>query len=343
VLAARLGDCRSPYLIIVYRVVSHVDHTLGAGIGGVVNARPSLEDSWSKLRWAEAIYTSLRTEIEATEQQMSHRFTVEVDPSAGEYEFYVHDLPTLDPSWGLRIGDCVHNARCALDYLMVGLVALGTGRAPQDVEDVQFPIYKERNRFNGAIGELKKNQILTGWLSRVEELQPFNAGNPSIWGWSEDGFGDEHMPPLPFGLDRLTTLDNIDKHRCILRPYIGPKLWGGSLDAPAEFKFIGGNVPMLPLTEGALVGSVRYETPLPSSWDPSQDDLRRNYPIQVSFNEPSIDKSVVRILSYCLWAAGAALRIFEPVFKRRQPPLLVTTSLPPRPPSLNESASVSSS
>lgn len=44
-----------------------------------------------------------------------------------------------------------------------------------------------------------------------------------------------------------------------------------------------------------------------------------------------MDKSVIRILAYCLWAAEATLKIFEPVFTRQQPPLLVTASLPPGP------------
>jgi hypothetical protein len=301
-----------------------------------VITQPSLRDSWIKLQWACSIYSSLRNEIEALEQQQSHWFTVDVAPDSGEYSFYVHDLPALDSTWGLRLGDCLHSARCALDYLMVGLVALGMGKNPQDVEDVQFPIYSERSRFNGAVGELKKHQVLSGWLSRVEELQPFNAGNPSIWGWSEDDFGDERMPRLPFGLDRLTTLDNVDKHRCILHPYVGPKLWASSLDAPTEFRFVSGSTPMEPLKEGSLIGRVRYDIPLPGSWEPTQEDLRRNYPIQVSFNEPSLDKSVVHILAWCLWAVEATLRIFEPVFAHRKPPLLVTASLPPHPAGLDD-------
>jgi hypothetical protein len=309
----------------------------------LVNPKPSLEDEWLKLHWASSIYSSLRKEIETVEQRKSHRFTVQVDSDSGEYTFYVHDLPELEPSWGLRIGDCLHSARCALDYLMVGLVALGTGKKPQDVEEVQFPIYQNRNRFNGAIGELKKNQLLTGWLARVEELQPYNAGNPSIWGWSEDGLGDESMPRLPFGLDRLTILDNIDKHRCILHPYNGTKLWGRSLDAPPGFRFLSGNQSMEPLSEGSLIGRVRYETPLPQAWEPTQEDLERNYPIQVSFNEPSLDKSVVHILAWCLWAVQATLMIFGPVFERRSPPLLVTASLPPRPEGLDDHTSPSSS
>lgn len=85
---------------------------------------------------------------------------------------------------------------------------------------------------------------------------------------------------------------------------------------------------MDPLTEGAVIARVQYAVPLPGPWEPDKADMKRNLPIQVSFSEPSFDKSVIRILAWCLWAVETTLRIFEPVFVSRRPPLLVTTSLP---------------
>jgi hypothetical protein len=304
---------------------------------------PTLDDAWLKLGWAEQIYAALHSEIVAVEKIQPHRISVEIDQDAGEYLYRVHDLPALPDTWGLRIGDCLHNARCALDYLMVSLVALGTGAKPEDIDNVQFPVWPTRSQFNSAIAEWRKPeyQVLAGWLGRVEELQPYNAGNPSIWGWSEDGFGEEATPRLPGGLDRLTTLDNIDKHRCILRPWNGAKLWGGTLKAPDGFRFLGSSRPMDPLTEGAVIGREQYQTPLPCNWLPDPAELRRHFPIQVSFSEPSMDKSVIRILAWCLWAARATLQIFDPVFTQRKPPLLVTASLLPSPPEGAEAPAVS--
>jgi hypothetical protein len=187
-----------------------------------------LDDAWLKLRWAEQNYHALRSEIEAVEQAEAHRISVKVDRDAGEYVFRVHDLPELNPTWGLRAGDCLHNARCALDYLMVSLVSLGTGTKPVDISssNSQFPIWPGKKEFNSATGEWRKpeHQVLAGWLARIEELQPYNAGNPSIWGWADTGTGYERFPPLPSALARLSELDNIDKHRCILRPWHGPKV-----------------------------------------------------------------------------------------------------------------------
>ena len=54
---------------------------------------PTLDDAWAKLGWAEENYNVLRREIEAVEQRDFHRISVQVDQEAGEYVFYVHDLP----------------------------------------------------------------------------------------------------------------------------------------------------------------------------------------------------------------------------------------------------------
>ena len=211
---------------------------------------------------------------------------------------------------------------------MVRLITLATGEEPEDVPRAWLPICSDKATFDGRIKELRRNPHLAGWLARIEELQPYNAGNPSIWGWSNTG--REAFPLLPYGLDRLTKLDNIDKHRCILRPWNGPKFWGGSLNAPPEFRSAGGSRPEDPLIEGAEIGRVWYQTPLPSEWVPDQVDMKRNFPFDI-VQRPSPDKSVIRILAWCLWSARATLQIFEPVFTQGKPPLLVTESLPPPP------------
>jgi hypothetical protein len=168
-----------------------------------------LSDAYDKLRWARNHYETLRGQIQPFEQRDSHTITCEVDPDAGEYVFYVHSLEPPDPDWGLWIGDCLHNARTALDYLMVRLVALVRGIPPRDVEDIQFPIYDDPQKFASRMGGLKKEPLFSGYLTRIEELQPFHQGNPSIWGLNGN------LPllhALPTALQRLSLLDNVDKH-----------------------------------------------------------------------------------------------------------------------------------
>jgi hypothetical protein len=105
---------------------------------------------------------------------------------------------------------------------------------------------------------------------------------------------------------------------------------------PPEFRFIGGSRPHDPLVDGAQIGLLRYEAPLPLEWVPDQVEMKRNFPIQVSLGEPLLENSVVRVLGFCLWSARATLEIFDPVFTHGKPPLPVTVSQPLPPPALDQ-------
>jgi hypothetical protein len=79
--------------------------------GGVTCMPTSLDDARDKLRWAEQHLEALRREIEPFEEANPYRISVNIDHDAGEYVFYVHDLPDLSPDWSLRIGDCAWGSK----------------------------------------------------------------------------------------------------------------------------------------------------------------------------------------------------------------------------------------
>jgi hypothetical protein len=283
----------------------------------------SLDDARDKLRWAEQHLEALRREIEPFEEANPYRISVNIDDDAGEYVFYVHDLPDLSPDWSLRIGDCVHNARTALNYLMVQLVSGVTGDAPKDIDDFEFPVYDEPKRFNGAIGNLRQNLAFAGYLTRMEELQPFNHANPSIWGL--DAHGLPNLSGLPIALKRLSDLDNMDKHRVLHAVWLGVS-WARSPSPtfPPEFQNVSRSTSNHPLEDGAEVGRWKFQTPLPFGWKPNEMDMQRYFPLEVSFDEPLALNAVLEVLPFCLWGVGAILRLFEPVFVNGAPPLPVT-------------------
>jgi len=64
---------------------------------------------------------------------------------------HVHGLKAGDPEWALRIGDCLRNARTALDYLMGRLVCVAAGKGPMDIDDVHFPICTTPMRFQDGL------------------------------------------------------------------------------------------------------------------------------------------------------------------------------------------------
>jgi hypothetical protein len=293
----------------------------------------SLYEAREKARWAGHHYETLRPEIEAFRGRDDHRITVDIDRDAGQYVFRVFDLPSLDPDWGLRIGDCLHNARTALDYLMVRLYALGTGQDPREIESIQFPVYDTRDEFAGSrsVQKFRKVPTLGGYLARVEELQPLNAENPSIWGFNQWGLANPSL--LPMALGRLSTWDNMDKHRVIHAAWLGGAVKLGSNPlAPAGFKCVSESTTYGSLEDGAEIGHWTFETPLPSEWTPTEMQMKRHFPIDVAIDEPTqLITSVLTVLPLCLWTVNTVLDIFEPVFSEGKPPLPVTVSLPDKP------------
>lgn len=306
--------------------------------------RPSLKDAFDKLDRAKEHLKTLRREIEPVEQRDTHTIGFEVDADAGKYTFYVRDLePLPDNDWGLVIGDCLHNARTALDYLMVRLVALVTQQSPRDIDSVRFPIYDSPKQFAGAVGELRKHPAFSGYLARIEELQPHNLGNPSVWGtrqlllpWLSPGETKLQQVPvmhsLPTALNRLSLLDNLDKHRVIHAAWLAVELnfmddqLEPTLRPPPGFELKGGTIACLgPLEDGAEVGSMEFRTPLPCDWEPEQVDMKRQFSLRVSlYDERPFAAGVLEVLPSCLWGVEAVLSLFEPVFSDLQPPLPVT-------------------
>lgn len=295
---------------------------------------PSLEDPRRKYERARTHYEPLTREIEAFEQSHPYRIRCEVDKDQGKYTFYVNDLAATGMDWGVRMGDLVHNLRSALDHLAVQLVALCTGQDPAAVEHVDFPIYSSPGDFVGwrssLLGGAKQPKapvpLLPGYLARLEELQPYNAGDPSIWGYDHIGF-----VILPGMLERISKLDNVDKHRVIHSTWHGVELFPRKdhlPELPSGFIELGMSRKMEPLVEDAEVGSWSFKPPLPSDWQPDEMQMKRAFPLQVCFDDPSLIKGVREILTWCVVAVDGVLQLFEPVFAGKlEPPLPVTSIL----------------
>ena len=242
----------------------------------------TLDDARAKLRWARHHFETVRPQIEAFEQRDAHTFSHEFDTKTGQYTFYVHGLEMTDPDWGLVIGDCLHNARTALDYLLVRLYAYVAGEDPKDVRVVSFPIYDDPADFASKVGGLRKDPVLKHYVTRIEELQPFNLGNPAIWGLRE--FGLPVYSLLPAALSRLSNLDNIDKHRIVHAAWVGGVFHAHPFPGmPEDFTFVTGSRAMGPFEDGAEVGTLHFGVPLPHEWEPAQVDIKHTSP----FKSPS--------------------------------------------------------
>jgi len=295
----------------------------------------SLKDPWRKFERAWAHYEPLDKEIEAFEQSHPYRVRCEVNKKTSQYSFYVNDLAPVGDDWGLRIGDTVHNLRSSLDHLAVLLVAQCTGEDPSTIDYVDFPVFDKPEKFSswrskllGGTGRPRTPvPLLHGYLTRLEELQPYNAWDPSIWGAANTGF-----VILPSMLERLSNFDNIDKHRSIHPTWHQVEWVPGRFQLPKfpdGFVLIGSSSSTEPLVEDAQVGGWLFRSPLPLEWQPAQVEMKSAFPLQVCLNDPSLVKGVREVLGNCFQAVAGVLNLFEPVFAGTlAPPLPVLSLLP---------------
>lgn len=293
----------------------------------------TLDDAFDKLRWARHHFEILEPKIAALEDQDAHTISLKLDADTGQYSFHIEGLQEPDPDLGLIVGDCVHNARAALDYLMVRLFALVSEEDVARITGVQFPIYDDPTKFGGAVGRFKAYPSASGYITRIEELQPYNNGNPSIWGLRQPQ-GVPLIHALPNALDRLSRLDNIDKHRITHALWSQVDVLGSigshALNPPDGFRVTAESRTTAPLKNGAQVGYITFETPLPSEWAPDEMEMKRAFPIQVTLGETPELYRALTVLMLCRWGVDAVLKLFEPVFASLQPPLPVTTVPSPR-------------
>ncbi|CAI8988517.1 hypothetical protein [Pseudomonas chlororaphis] len=107
--------------------------------------------------------------------------------------------PPLD-TWGLAIGECVHNLRSALDNLAYALARLECD-PPAFPGRIAFPIFTDKASYE-ANGRRYISQLPQASADLVERLQPFQRdGSPE--------FGIAANDPLVL----LQWLNNADKHR----------------------------------------------------------------------------------------------------------------------------------
>lgn len=289
---------------------------------------PSLDSCESKLRWAKHHLDTLETELRVLLEESTHRITYETDEESLGYIFYIHDLPTAPDHWPMLIGDCVHNLRSSLDFLAYQLAILGQNRSLTEDESrsVSFPVFSNPGEF-AKRGAKRVDLLRASEQARIEELQPFNAWDTSIWGdWP-------NVPAvLPGTLERISTLDNIDKHRTIHTAFLAIDFFGGKQGKnPLEAQLRGLTTSNTPLEDGAEIGRWHFrERPLP---DLSKVDVKRQFPLGISIQEPTSELfmqgttegglilgTVDELLNWMLQSVARVIGLFIPCFASGAPP-----------------------
>lgn len=148
-----------------------------------------LEECWHKIRRAHEHLNALAAEVSAFLDSEPYAILEQYDREHFKYLFRVKILKAIpEVDWSLMIGDCVHNARSALDYLAWRL-------AGSDLRDRKtcFPIYLSRADFDSASWRLQR--IHPDALLEIRKLQPYTRPNPHVdllWFLQELDARDKH-------------------------------------------------------------------------------------------------------------------------------------------------------
>lgn len=111
--------------------------------------------------------------------------------------FRPHSAP-VDPSLSLAVGDCIHNARSALDHLVFQLAILNSAPV-ESATKTSFPVCLTPHEFKNATRRKLAPFVGALALAEIEKLQPYSTGDKEqdiLW--------------------VLSQLDIIDKHRLLI-------------------------------------------------------------------------------------------------------------------------------
>jgi hypothetical protein len=161
-----------------------------------------------KLGRAREHLKEVEAEIECWTRDDGYTMAVHPDPEPPRYVIRAENIREPDDALALRVGDCLHNARAALEYVAY---ALGNAGAGGEMDENQarrssFPIVGDvdRDGFRGRgpdLFEERAPQMLATVNSEAREaikrLQPYNDGD--IWEYH--------------GLWVLGELARLDRHR----------------------------------------------------------------------------------------------------------------------------------
>lgn len=213
-------------------------------MGAESSASKLLGGSFDKINWARHHVQKLNSKIDSEIKPRTYQLSHEINSETGDFEI-VWDPPALDPEFGLRIGDAVHQLRSALDLAVWEL----TGRNGVDPETLkrprpQFPIFSSKEDFDSTgVGQIRG--VTEALQGVIRENQPYHRGDYA------------HQDPLAI----LADLSNTDKHRII-----NPVQVAVEINTEAIERVLAENVTLLP--------SHPFVTPTGSLLKPRQTVVR---------------------------------------------------------------------
>jgi hypothetical protein len=242
-----------------------------------------LEEARLKLGRGQEHLDTLDAELRRFHHNEPYTVVGEYDPDSAKYLARFKILkPIPRHGWGLILGDAVHNARSALDYIAWRLA----GGDPTDLITL-FPICNHPAKFKSMQYRLKR--MHPSVVAEIRDLQPYQRPDPKhdpLWLLEELDARDKHK--LIAMTQSVTRAVSFDGRGDILIPY-------ATFEQPVEDNAI-----------------------LAESTDPNVE-MELAFSSSVIFDRNVIsaasgDYSVIRCITEAFWAVECVIRRFERIF-----------------------------
>lgn len=209
-----------------------------------------LDGCRSKLDWSEKHLNALSAEIRTFLEGDAYTLPTQFDEADKSTTVIFKESEPLPESWGLALGDVIHNARSALDHLVYQLVLLAGG-VHHDAH--QFPILDKPQDWVRRVQKPPKGRrglldfIDPTHITSIKLLQPYEPAT---------------------GLPRLGVLrdfSNIDKHRLIHAArtvFTDTPALSAHLAVPATISDVRPLEPGTPIEDGTEILRFRSHTDL---------------------------------------------------------------------------------
>jgi hypothetical protein len=161
-------------------------------IDGSIGARAKLARSIEHAGELRNLYESARLKISITRERDLEPTD---DPEVFLSNWRISEMDGIPSRWSCVAGDAIHNLRSTLDHLAWQLVLLDSGGDPY--WNTSWPITSSPERFEERVADVLRD-LERERLAFVRERQPW--------------FAEEFK-----ALEWLGPLDNLDKHRLLLR------------------------------------------------------------------------------------------------------------------------------
>jgi hypothetical protein len=165
-----------------------------------------LSSARSKLRWAERRLDELKNDVRVFLDTKPYTIVHERDEESRDHRWRVRverQPPAED--WAMIFGDCIHNARAALDHILWQIA----GSSPTDTT-TQFPIFIDPAKFRSS-GTRPLKLLDRRAVAFVKWLQPYRRSDPfasKLWPIQLFDAADKHKTVLAgLGVLEASTLD----------------------------------------------------------------------------------------------------------------------------------------